>query len=272
MLFSLPPMMLSLLALAAPPVEVQERFLAGAEITATKPAPGGITESKRVTLSDGTLTHDAHVQTIHRVHTGGSLVEWLNRNFVDSYQGNIAAYKLDRLLGLGMVPVSVERRVRGTRAAVTWWVDDVLMTGTKRLETGALAPDALSWRQQSDRMRVFDELIGNPDRNTGNMLITKDWQLRLIDHTRAFTWSVELQNPARMQFCDRRLLAALKALDKKQVGREMKGILASYQIDAIMARRDKIVRHFEQLVSERGETEVLYGGEPAVIASAGLSN
>ena len=35
-------------------------------------------------------------------------------------------------------------------------------------------------------VRVFDQLIGNIDRNVGNLLITSDWRIWAIDHTRAF--------------------------------------------------------------------------------------
>lgn len=257
-------------ALAAPPVEEQGEFLRTAKIVATRDAPGGVTQSKRVTLSDGTLTHDAHVQTVHRSKADQPTIEWLQKNFVDSYTGNIAAYKLDRLLGLNMTPVSVERAVDGVRAAVTWWVDDVMMTATQRIERDLLAPDAIAYREQSDRMKVFDELIGNKDRNSGNILITRDWRLVMIDHTRAFTWSEELLHPDRMQFCDRRLFAALKGLDRKSLKKELGPSIKSFQVDALMKRRDKIVAHFEKLAAAKGEAAVFYGDADAANRRGGV--
>ena len=66
-------------------------------------------------------------------------------NFRDSYKFNMAAYELDKLLELNMVPVSVERKVGGNMAAVTWWVDDGLMTELDRHkeENGAARPQDL---------------------------------------------------------------------------------------------------------------------------------
>ena len=35
-------------------------------------------------------------------------------------------------------------------------------------------------------VRLFDQLIYNIDRNLGNLMITNDWTIWAIDHTRAF--------------------------------------------------------------------------------------
>ena len=53
-------------------------------------------------------------------------------NFRDYWGYNIAAYRLSRLLNLDCVPVSVRREIDGKGAAVTWWIDDVLMTEKTR--------------------------------------------------------------------------------------------------------------------------------------------
>ena len=47
-------------------------------------------------------------------------------NFKDSYRYERAAYLLDRLLGLGMVPVTVLRRVQGKEGALVAWVEDAI--------------------------------------------------------------------------------------------------------------------------------------------------
>ena len=49
------------------------------------------------------------------------------------------------------------------------------------------------WNAQLHILRVFDELIANTDRNQGNMLIDSRWKLWLIDHSRAFRTSSDLQ-------------------------------------------------------------------------------
>ena len=89
--------------------EEQETFLKTAKVVRTREAGKGVTGTQRVTLSDGTITHDASVQTIDismnefRSNRGTEL------NFKDSWRYNVAAYRLNQILQLGRIPVSVER-------------------------------------------------------------------------------------------------------------------------------------------------------------------
>ena len=99
--------------------EQQEEFLrTAARILRTRGLPG-ITNSLRATLTDGRLTHDAHIQTVDIRKAIFQGTRGTEINFSDSYKYNIAAYRLDRVLGMEMGPVSVERKVRGEMAAVT---------------------------------------------------------------------------------------------------------------------------------------------------------
>jgi hypothetical protein len=98
----------------------REDFLLNAKIVSRKDLSVGVTVSQRATLTDATLTHDAHIQTIDERKVRFEGARGVELNFRDSYKFNIAAYRLDRLLGLNMIPVSVERSVAGKHAAVTW--------------------------------------------------------------------------------------------------------------------------------------------------------
>ena len=146
----------------------------------------GVTNSQRATLDDGQRKHDAHIQTVDISKNSFQTLRGTELNFRDSYKFNMAAYELDKLLDLNMVPVSVERKVGGQQAAVTWWVDDAMMTELDRQKKKAQSPDLPSWNKQMYVCRVFDQLIYNTDRNLGNLVITKDWNIWMIDHTRAF--------------------------------------------------------------------------------------
>ncbi len=226
--------------------EQQEHFLATAKIIKIRAAKGGITGTRRATLSDGTTTHDAHIQTIDESKarfegTGGAEL-----NFRDTYKFNIAAYRLDKMLDLRMIPPSVERNVEGQTAAVTWWVDDVLMEEGERMKRKIDPPDGDSWNCQMYIVRVFDQLIFNTDRNVGNLLITKDWKLWMIDHSRAFRMHTAVKTPKNLVRCDRRLLAAMKRLDEPSLTREMANFLTPPEIRGLLKRRDQIVAFFEK--------------------------
>jgi len=224
----------------------QEHFLLTARITNIRAGKGGITGTRRATLVDGAITHDAHIQTIDESKTRFEGANGTEINFRDTYKFNIAAYRLDKLLDLRMIPPSVERNVEGATAAVTWWVDDVLMEEGQRAKKGVEPPDGDYWNNQMYIVRVFDQLISNTDRNLGNLLITKDWKLWMIDHTRAFRTRTTLLAPKNLTRCDRVLLAAMKRLDEKELHRELDQYLRKAEITALLKRRDQIVAAFEK--------------------------
>jgi hypothetical protein len=235
-----------------------EQFLLRAKVIKTKGISKGVTGTLRATLSDGKLTHDAQIQTIDQTlqqfsgSSGG--VEF---NFRDSWTFNVAAYKIDRLIGFNCVPVSVARRHSQQEAAFTWWLDDVMMDEQERLKLKADAqkkpelkgkgepPDTEVWNQQMQMVRLFDQLIANIDRNLGNIMITNDWRAWPIDHTRAFRTNKDLKTPANVTRVDRKVLEGIKALDKETLRRATGKYLSTFQIDAVLARRDAIVKRLE---------------------------
>ena len=241
-------------------VEEMERFLVTAKIIQTRGVNKGINNTSRVTLSDGKTTHDAHVQTVDVAKAlfqgdrGTSEV-----NFKDSYRYNIAGYRLARLLSLNNVPMSVERRVQGSTAAVTWWVDDVAMDDVVRFKKGSPKEwNASQTASQIHIMRVFDELISNQDRNGGNVLWTTPGKMWLIDHTRAFRLTPTLKNPKLLERCETRLLEAVRGLTLESITTAVGDSLWKNEIEAILKRRDEIVKLFEAKIKERGARLVLY--------------
>ena len=223
-----------------------EEFLMNAKVVERKNLSMGITNSQRATLDDGRLKHDAHIQIVDIQKASFQTATRTEFNFRDSYKFNMAAYELDKLLELNMVPVSVERKVGGNMAAVTWWVDDALMTELDRHKKKMEPPDLKTWNPQMYVCRVFDQLIYNTDRNLGNLVITKDWKIWMIDHTRAFRTMKDLPASANLVQCDRKLLAKLRGLNKDVLTKGLERYLTSPQIDGLLARRDKIVSFFDE--------------------------
>lgn len=218
-----------------------EQFLRSAKIVRTKDAGKGVTGSIRATLSDGTLTHDAQIQMIDDRRTMFDAPGAVEFNFQDSWKFNVAAYRLDRLIGLGMVPVTVSRMWKTSPAAFTWWIDDVAMDEGKRLKDKVQPPDTRRWNEQMQLVRVFDQLIYNVDRNGGNLLIGKTWRVWAIDHTRAFRTDHNLKAAANITRCDRQVLAKLKGLTRESLHQAIGEFVSKDQIDGLLARRDKIV-------------------------------
>ncbi len=234
--------------------EQMRTFLLTAKVVKSKLTSKGVTSPYRLTLSDGTITHDAAFQPVNlrkvQQQFGDGKIEM---NFVDSYKYDIAAYELAKLLGLGdMMPVTVERKYDGNSGALSWWVPTKMDEET-RLKQKIDPPDIGDWNKQMHRMRVFSELVYDTDRNLGNALITPDWHLYMIDFTRAFRLYGDLLKPNNLTNCDRALLQRLRSLTDVEVAVATKKYLSKAEIKGIMIRREKILEIFDKL----GE-QVLY--------------
>lgn len=224
----------------------KEAFLREAKIVRVRELSRGITNSRRATMQQGDFVHDAHVQSIDEYKLRNQLASGTELNFRDSYRFNIAAFRLSDLLGLDMVPVSVERKVHGDTCAVTWWVDDVLMVEKDRWKKDIEPPDIDAWNQQMYRARLFNELTYNTDPNLGNMVIDERWKIWLIDYTRAFRIQKKIREAKNLEKIDRQILARLRKLDEPDIVRVVEGVLNKGEIRGLLARRVAILDHFDK--------------------------
>jgi hypothetical protein len=268
-LLALPPLAYSQTVAPAPAaaaelsVERIRDFLKTAKVIRTRSTEKGVTAPKRLTLSDGDITHDAVFQAIDdrqmvaRLGGGGRQVQ-TELNFVDSYKYNIAAYELARLLELDhMMPVYVERRWNGMLGSISWFVPS-LMDESDRLKKKIQPPNPTDWNHQMYRMRVFSSLVRDTDRNLTNVLITPQWKVMMIDFSRGFRLQAELMHAKDLARIDRKLLANLEALSKDSVRQATKDFLTKSELDSMIVRRDLLVAHFKKLVADLGAEKVLY--------------
>jgi len=206
-----------------------KEFLLTAKVVRSRQSRKGVTSPYHLTLADGTLTHDALFQPIDESKTSMQFSNGRTEmNFRDSYHFNIAAYELAKLVGLGdMMPVTVERKWGGKAGSLCWWLDDVVMDEAERIKQKKQAPDPEAWNKQMHRMRVFSQLVYDTDRNLTNVLISRDWKLYMIDFSRAFRLSHNLENQKNLIRCDRHLLDKLRQLDRSQVELKTQGQIKS---------------------------------------------
>ena len=236
-----------------------KQFLLTAKVIKSGPAHKGITNTLRLTLTDGTITHDAHFQPVDEHAATKEMASGrMEMNFVDSYKYNIAAYELAAMLGLDdMVPVYVQRNYGGKAGSFGWWLP-VKMDEADRLKQKIPVPDPDSWNKQMYRVRVLDQLVYDTDANLTNVMIGEDWKIYRIDFSRAFRLYKDLQSVKDLVQCDRQLFTKLKALDGNELAVRTKGFLNKQEVQAVMSRRDKIVDHFQKMIAEKGENEILY--------------
>jgi hypothetical protein len=234
-----------------------ETFLKTAKIGPQRGIPVGVTLPSRAPLDDGKLRHEAAIQTTDISKTTYQTSRGTELNFRDTWQFNVAGYELAKILELNMVPPYVERKVSGVPASVSWWVSDAMME-RDRFQKKITAPDPDRWNHEMYAARVFHELIADSDFNMTNILITKDWRLWMIDFSRAFRQTKSIQKPKEMTKMDRKLLANLRGLTMEMLKQTLGRWLNKQEIEGVLARRDLIVRYFDNEVATKGEAAVLY--------------
>jgi hypothetical protein len=203
------------------------------------------------------MTHDAHVQDVAIFEPVFSAGESSEVNFRDFWGFNIAAYRLDKLLGLGMVRVSVERKVRGKRASVTWWIDGEVMSAAEYRERARRPPDPVDFTNQRRTGWAFQQLVLNRDPNLGNLLVDQNWQAWMIDFTRAFRMWKQLDDVKPLVSVRRSFYDSLRDLDLEAVEQELRPYLTKGELKGLLARRKLLLKHFDGLIKKRGEAAIL---------------
>lgn len=239
--------------------EAVETFLERGRIVTIRDLGSGITRPQRATLEFEGRRNDAVFKNVDIRKQGATTLEdgSVEVGFRDTWETEVAAYRLDRMIGLGMVPATVERRVGRDTGSLQWWVDS-MMSEADRLERRLEAPDPEAWNQLMFKVRLFDQLILNTDRHARNMLVTEDFQIRLIDHSRAFREKSELPAPELLERFSRSLLDAIAKLDRDGLKAQIGRYLSNGELDRLLERRDALLALARQRIAEHGEAAVIY--------------
>lgn len=222
-----------------------EDYLKIAEVIKMEEIGLGVTKPRRAYLAPGGLVDRMAWKTIRPgIHEG----------FWESYRSEIVAYELDKLLGLDMIPPTVERRVKGEVGAAIMWISPA--KSFKDLGGPPSAPpDKLAaWNRQLIQAKMFDNLICNIDPNLGNWLVDPAWNLILIDHTRSFTTKKDMVHV--LTRIDRGLWDRMKALTVESLTSALENWIGNREIRAIIERRDRMQGVIDKLVAAKGEAAV----------------
>jgi hypothetical protein len=225
--------------------EALENYLKIADVVKVEDIGVGVTKPKRAYLAPGGPIDRIAWKTVR---------PGMYQGFWESYKSEIAAYELDKLLALDMIPPTVERRVNGELGAAVMWI----APAKSFKELGgppAAPPDKLAaWSRQLIRAKMFDNLISNIDPNLGNWLVDPAWNLILIDHTRSFTTKKDVVH--ELTRVDRELWDRMKALTVESLTPALAKWIGNREIRAIVERRDRMQGAIDKLVAAKGDAAV----------------
>lgn len=204
--------------------DAMEILLANGNIVATTADPSGV---ELLRISDGKLNVDA-------VFTPQA---------TKNRYPDVAAYRIDRLLGLDMVPVTVKRRIGSVDGSVRFRVPGSIDDRTrveKNLRVTAQCP--FEWQVQA--MFVFDALINNAGRFQTTIRYSVDnWQLFSVEHGRAFGTGRGFPPHIQLEtlVISDRWRDALRSMTDDVLADELGELLDNRQIAALERRRDSLL-------------------------------
>lgn len=226
---------------------ILEDVLKTGEVVAVKDLGTGANKPLKVTLRKQGRTVDGVWKPIKR---GPREEAW------ESYQAEVAAYELDKMIGLFMVPPTVEIEIKGLKGSLQLWVDGCRSFQEARAE----APGGVAWDHTMSRMKIFDNLISNWARTDRDFMVDPQWNVLLIDHSQAFLSTKELSAKSEQipEIFDKQLMERLRSLQSDMLTMRFARLLLDPQVRAILGRRDALLTLMERLVSEKGESAVLF--------------
>jgi hypothetical protein len=237
-----------------------EEFLKTAEIVGSVDIPEGVTKPVRVFLKKAEVEGSGAWKKVKGVPEG----------VLEGWQYEIAAYAMDKLLGLNMVPPTVEREFKGEKGSLQLWMT-FAMSDLERMTQNIQVPSSKvdNWTKMKYLMRAFDSLIANEDRTQENIRYTKDWRMILIDHSRSFRSSKKflknlvygkkgIKERKLFRMLPRAFVDKIRTLKFDNIKEAVGSYLEDEEINAILARKELLLKEINEMIKENGTDKVLY--------------
>lgn len=234
--------------------EAAEKFLRTAAVVGVeKDAQSGRTLPWLVTLEKDGRKMRAVFKYVHRPRP---------HPLAHSYHYELAAYELSKILGLVIVPPTVERTIEGVRGALQVYAEGCI--SEHDLERSRLAPpDPRDLRERLDSIRLFEALSGDACGDKDDTLIHTDtWRVCRIDFAEAFPLSPELSEDCSLERCPRILYQRMRQMEPASTRRKLRSWLSRAEVEALCGRKGRILALLEEKIRARGEDAVLFTPAP----------
>jgi hypothetical protein len=230
-----------------------ESYLRTAKIVSKRRA-GGRGENWIISLDDGKTARYGFFKLLNQ--TRPALI-------TDSYKYGIAAYELDKLLDLNLVPPVVEREIEGRKGSLQIFIEGALNESVRRMKK-IKPPEAEKFKNTMEDLSVFENLTYSPsfcgERELDDILIMdkEDWKVWRVDFSEAFAPSPELIPACEITGCSKKLCQNLINLEDKVIKVKLKPYLNDEEMSMLLKRKKLVIEKIKKLAEEKGEESVLF--------------
>jgi len=231
-------------------MEALEKVLREGQIIGVeKEKLGGRTGPWLITLEAGPIKQRAIVRYVDRLRPHPT---------PDSYKYDLAAYILNRLLGIELVPPVIEREVEGRQGSLQVFLENCIREKDRKRKK-LMPPDARAFSRALEEVRVFENLTYDECQDADDLYVhLNDWKVCRVDFSEAFAPVPELLPSCEITVCSRALYQGLLQWDKEAVKSKLGPYLNDKEIGAFFVRRDLIIEKLRALIAEKGEDSVLF--------------
>ncbi len=218
-------------------------------ITVSKDESTGRTNSWKVYLNDGEKAFRAIFKYIHRPRP---------KPLPSSYHYELAAYALNKLYGLGLVPPTIEREVDGLKGSLQCFCEGVMSEAARRRKA-IQPPEGINFQDAMAEVGLFENLTNNLRDDASDILInTSDWKVWRVDFSEAFAPDKNLLTSSPFTRCSRKLYAKLLEVSDEALRDALQPYLNGEEIEALVVRKKLILDWLGALIRDKGEAAVLY--------------
>ena len=228
----------------------QEEMLRTAPIiTIAKQESRGRTSAWIVYLNEGEKAARAIFKYVNRPRP---------KNLPSSYRYELAAYELSALLGLELVPPTVERTIEGRPGSLQCYCENVMSEASRRRKN-LVPPDLALLQNAFSEMSLFENLTNTPREDASDILIsTQDWRLWRVDFSESFAPDKALLPDSPFPRCSRKLFQRLRETPDAEFERRLAAFLNKDELDSLLHRKRLALDALERLIREKGEAAVLF--------------
>ncbi len=201
----------------------------------------------------------------HALESQGTVLEALFRYIdrrrpdplADSFRYDLAAYALNKYLGLSYVPPIVERTVEDVPGALQAFISDARSLADFR-DKKAVPPDPEAFERALADLVVFQALVYDDCRNDKDTLVSEDGRIYHVDFSEAFAPKTGDAPGCEIRRCSRLLYRRLLGWEDRTVSAYLGRYLGPEEIGALNTRRTFIVRRLRMMIKSLGEANVLF--------------